>query len=366
MNTILLSDEQHDRWNQFVSQQPFFGLLQSWEWGVFKQKLGWKPLRIAVENQGVILAGAQLLIRRFPLFLGSVAYIPHGPLGQWREAEIFSLLMAEIHRLSKAHRALLLKIEPTCHVCQGVEEQLVKAGFCPNPVSIQPRATILVNLSPPFEQIYAQMHSNVRQKHRNSIRNGVSICQGGRQDLPDFYHLLESTASRAGFPVRPLHYYQDQWDTLDPRGEACLMLATYQCQLIAGAILFRFGKLAALFHMATDSNYLKLNSNISLVINCIQWAKNQGCQILDLWGIPNEIAEYISAGQTIPATDRSDGLWGVYKFKRQFSDHVLGLVSAFDYHYHPLGSLIVNHIFNDITELEQLSSWMDRRFRRRE
>ena len=46
----------------------------------------------------------------------------------------------------------------------------------------------------------------------------------------------------------------------------------------------------------------------------IQWAKSQGCTQYDLWGLPDEDAETMEA----EFKNRSDGLWGVYRFKRGF------------------------------------------------
>ena len=44
--------ERRDEWNALVAGDPSFALLQSWEWGEFKERLGWKPFRIAAEVDG--------------------------------------------------------------------------------------------------------------------------------------------------------------------------------------------------------------------------------------------------------------------------------------------------------------------------
>lgn len=365
MQTVLLTEEHRQRWNQFVSQASPFGLLQSWEWGVFKEKLGWEALRLAVESQGTILAGAQLLIRRFPLNLGSVAYIPNGPVGRWLEADIFSLLLSKIHHLAKTHGALMLKIEPSCQVCQGAEEQLQQAGFQINPTAIQPRATILVDLSPPLEQIYAYVSSDVHTKYRSAVRKGVSLYNGNRQDLECFYEMLVATSKRGGFPVRPFNYYQDQWDTFDSTGQADLMFAIYQSQAIASVIVFHFGNQSTMVHLASLDEHRNLNSNRFLVMSVIQNAKEHGCTSLDLGGIPDEIANEIAAGRPLPTVSRKDGLWGVYHFKRQFSDNVIGFAPACDYSYLPLITRLVNRALDDTSGVERVSGWLDGRYHQR-
>jgi lipid II:glycine glycyltransferase (peptidoglycan interpeptide bridge formation enzyme) len=66
MQVIHISADRREEWNAFVAQEPSFALLQSWEWGDFKERLGWRAFRIAAEKQGRIVAGAQMLIRPVP------------------------------------------------------------------------------------------------------------------------------------------------------------------------------------------------------------------------------------------------------------------------------------------------------------
>ena len=64
-------------WDALVSCDPRGHLLQTWAWGELKAAYGWRPLRLAVERDGALVAGAQVLFRALgPL---SIAYIPKGP-----------------------------------------------------------------------------------------------------------------------------------------------------------------------------------------------------------------------------------------------------------------------------------------------
>ena len=65
-------------WDRFVAQDPQGHLLQTWAWGELKGRFGWVPVRVAVERDGALVAGAQVLYRRLgPLTL---AYAPKGPV----------------------------------------------------------------------------------------------------------------------------------------------------------------------------------------------------------------------------------------------------------------------------------------------
>ena len=63
----------------------------------------------------------------------------------------------------------------------------------------------------------------------------------------------------------------------------------------------------------------------------MRWAKRQGCTQYDLWGVP-DLSEEALEDQFM---DRSDGLWGVYRFKRGFGGKVRRTIGAWDKVYRP-------------------------------
>jgi lipid II:glycine glycyltransferase (peptidoglycan interpeptide bridge formation enzyme) len=72
--------------------------------------------------------------------------------------------------------------------------------------------------------------------------------------------------------------------------------------------------------------------NYLLQWEAIRWAKSQGCTEYDLWGVPDEDMDTLEANFTL----RSDGLWGVYRFKRGFGGELKRSVGSWDRVYNPL------------------------------
>jgi lipid II:glycine glycyltransferase (peptidoglycan interpeptide bridge formation enzyme) len=64
----------------------------------------------------------------------------------------------------------------------------------------------------------------------------------------------------------------------------------------------------------------------------MRWARSKGAEKYDLWGVPDENEESLETG----FTDRNDGLWGVYRFKRGFGGEVKRAAQAMDRVYNPL------------------------------
>jgi lipid II:glycine glycyltransferase (peptidoglycan interpeptide bridge formation enzyme) len=62
------------------------------------------------------------------------------------------------------------------------------------------------------------------------------------------------------------------------------------------------------------------------------WAREHGCRSYDLWGVPDADEDALEAG----FAERSDGLWGVYRFKRGFGGRVARFAGTWDLVYSPL------------------------------
>src|SRR5690349_10516229 len=71
-----------EQWDAFVKAQPRAHVLQQTAWGELKNAYGWSVERVDVMNDAKteLVAGAQLLFRRLPFRLGTMAYLSMGPI----------------------------------------------------------------------------------------------------------------------------------------------------------------------------------------------------------------------------------------------------------------------------------------------
>ena len=336
-----LTANERDAWDEFAANEPSFALLQSWDWGVFKVKLGWRVYRIAVESRGKIVAGAQLLIKPFPLGL-SVAYVPRGPIGQWLSEDTASLLLPELIRIARINKAIFLKIEPTAENDLKTHNLLNQHQFCHSRITNQPQTTIVLDINQRQDDILLQMRKKTRQYIHRAEREGIEVRFGSSCDLPAYYDLMRLTGKREHFAPRTQKYYQAEWETFSANHQGALLLAFYKDQLIAVRAIYRFGQHAAEFH-GGSLTVSSLHPNYLLVWHAIKWAQAQGCVTYDLWGIPDEIGMIFSKGSEPPVVDRTDGLWGVYQFKTGFSKNIVSYIGPYDYVCQPqLYALITN------------------------
>ena len=321
-------------WDHFAAARPAGHLLQSSRWGTLKAQFGWRVERVALEENGRIVAGAQILLRPLP-WGQTLAYVPKGPVTDWDDAGQVRALLEAIAAVARGHRAAALKIEPDLPDDPQLAAQLAGYGFRPGH-TIQPRSTIVVELTPQPEVILARMKSKWRYNVRLAARKRVTVREGTEADLPAFQQLMQETARRDDFAVHSADYHAAAYRLFVPARQAVWLLAEYEGQLLAGIVVFAFGDKAWYFWGASSGQHRNLMPNHALQWAAMRWARERGCRIYDLWGIPDEVGADPAAYEE-PENWGTGGLWGVYRFKRGFGGRIVRTIGAWDLVYSAVG-----------------------------
>jgi lipid II:glycine glycyltransferase (peptidoglycan interpeptide bridge formation enzyme) len=201
---------------------------------------------------------------------------------------------------------------------------------------VQPRSTVLVDLTPEPDDILAGMKSKWRYNIRLAKRKGVTIRQGTRADLSAVYELMQKTAQRDEFSIHSPHYYRAAYDLFAGQSSATLdqpaatwLLAEHQGDLLSAIVIFALGHRAWYFWGASSNLRRNLMPNHLLQWEAICWARERGCRVYDLWGIPDAVGRDPSVDDD-PTAWGSDGLWGVFRFKRGFGGRIERSAGAWD------------------------------------
>ena len=316
---------QEETWDAFVAQAPDGHLLQTWAWGELKAAFGWIPLRLALESDGTLVGGAQILFRRAGPF--TVAYIPKGPVLLSHDAQTGHALWEAIRKCCHRMRAISLKVEPEWRDERAERHQwLLAHGLVPVHETIQPRRTIIVDLRPDQDVILARMKSKWRYNIRLSVRKGVHVRQRGLESIDTFYGLLRQTGQRDDFALHSLPYYRRAFELFAPSKRVGLFMAYYKDEPLAGLVAYAFNRQAWYMYGASSDAHRDLMPNHQLQWRAMQWAKDKGCTQYDLWGITDTDPE-----------SGSVALSGVERFKAGFGGEMVRYVGAYDdIYYKPL------------------------------
>lgn len=315
-------------WDAFVQQQPRANALQLSAWGELKAAYGWQVVRIAHKANDQIIDGAQVLLKRLPLRLGTMAYIPMGPYVT--DVEQYPVLWDALRdQLTRQYRTAFLKIEPGLY---PDAPDWSKWGFQPSPQTVQPPNTILIDIRGSDDEILARMNQGTRRKIRQSIsKSEIHYYEGTAADVAKFNALMQTTGNRNEFGVHEPAYYEKAYQLFVPQS-AALILAEHEGDVLAGIMVFAAGKNAWYLYGASSDVKRNLMASYGVQWQAIQWAKARGCETYDLWGIPDADEATLEAQfQT-----RSDGLWGVYGFKRGWGGSVIRSAGTWDQIYNPL------------------------------
>lgn len=336
MLTVRRIDER-GAWNDALRALPRAHILQSWEWGDFKQvTTGWRPERLAFYHGDTLAGMASVGVR-------SVAgvrlmYAPKGPVFATADPAHWGAVIAHLEGIARRQRALWLKIDPDMVVATGVPGApddtpdpagvalaglLTGRGWRFSADQVQFRNTLTLDLTRSEDELMAQFSQNTRRKIRTAEKKGVQVRPATPADLPTLYALYRVTGKRDGFLTRPAGYYERAWRDFMQAGLAHALLAEYQGVAIAHVILFHFGRKCWYFYGASANDHRETMPNYRLQWEAIRWAKAAGYAVYDLWGAPDDFSE-------------GDPLWGVYQFKQGFRGTVTRHIGAWDYAPCPL------------------------------
>lgn len=292
---------------------PTTHLLQLPEWAELKSHFGWQSQVFNTQT-----ATAQVLFRSLPLGF-TIAYLPKGPVGSnW------SSLWPHIDQECRKRKSVFLQVEPdiSLPLPNEVETQFDQ-NFVQKEQTFQPRRTVLISLKSDEEELLAAMKQKTRYNIRLAAKKGVVVRP--TEDVRGFHEMMQTTGNRDNFAVHSLEYYQKVFDIFAPSGK-CVLLAAYQEETpLAYLMLFLSGTRSWYFYGASDNNQRNLMPTYLLQWEAMRWAKVQGATEYDLWGIPDATENELEAN----FTNRSDGLWGVYRFKRGFGGQIVRSSPAF-------------------------------------
>ncbi len=323
MNGQLQPIDQAEAWDRLVISMPHAGPLQSWAWGEVKERYGWRARRFLWSHDGEAAGAVGVLERRLP---GGFAlhYAPRGPL-LYRPVPEALAAMCRSLRPALGRRGVVLKIDPEWSPEEGVSAAALEAaGLRRSLRDVQHRSTYFLDIAGTEAEVLARVKPVTRYNIRYAARHGVTVRSGTDAALfATFFDLLQATAARTGFTIRPAGYYRDVLEAFAARGQGRLFLAERNGAPLGSVFIVLYG--TRLYYLFGGSNlqYKELKPNYVLHWEAIRYAREQGCTTYDLWGIPLD-----------PQPDHPG--YGYYIFKTKFNGEQRRFIGMWDYPLRPL------------------------------
>jgi lipid II:glycine glycyltransferase (peptidoglycan interpeptide bridge formation enzyme) len=319
-------------WDAFVEQTAGGHHAQASLWAQAKAALGWAAARVIVTQDGRILGGAQVfLVRPLPL-VGTVGYVPRGPLcAAADDLSTAALVLEGLHRLSRASGVRCLVVQPPGNG-DTLARRLPAWGFWPSAIGrSQPTATLRLDLAAEPETLLGGMHPQTRYNVRLGLRRGVAVRRATAADVPTFCRLLAATARRQGFAPDSEAYVTELHRRLGPRGWLELFIAEYQGEPVSAALAVCFGDTVFYKRGAWSGRHGSHRPNEAMQWHIIQWARARGYRYYDFEGIDPVVAAAVLRGEPPDLAGRT-----IDSFKLGFGGQAVLFPGAYGYIYNPV------------------------------
>lgn len=322
----------HQEWDAFLASVSAH-YAQTSAWSSLKADAGWRASRVAVVEGSDIVAGAQLLFRPLPAALGTVGYVPKGPVLAADNADHASAVMDALLDDAKRHRMRWLGVQPPT-AGGAVELELADRLFHVNPGIGTPATTLRLDLGKSSDELLADMSKWTRRNIRRGESRGITTRLGGEDDIATFVRLRQEASRRKQFYTRSEDYYGEMWRIFRAAGQMELFLAEYEEEVVSGMLTITFGNTAYAHASAWSGKHGTHKPNEVLEWAAICWAQAAGYKYFDLEGIVATETD-TTATQTQPAESASADPY-VTAYKMGFGGQIVAVPQAYEHLPNPL------------------------------
>jgi lipid II:glycine glycyltransferase (peptidoglycan interpeptide bridge formation enzyme) len=280
-------------------------LLQSTGWAVLKAATRWRAERYVFEEGDAFAGCVQVLRKRLVRGL-DVAYAPRGPLVDDER------LPAAIVALRKAlGRGLTVSLlcDPEAAESDALAKALEERGIRRSPVYVQPRRTLLMDLTQEAEAMLGAMRKKTRQYIHKAEREGVVTEK--TTDLARFHRVLRTVAERDHFGIHDLAYFAS---LIEAFGDAVhLRMARVEGEDVGALLVIRIGDRAWELFGGWSGAHNEKRPFYLLKWHSLMQMKELGVRRYDMWGLAE-----------------GDELAGVENFKLGFGGEITPWIGALE------------------------------------
>ena len=276
MRARLATDQEAHDWDRLILETPRPHLLQSTGWAALKSGTAWRAERFVLEDDGGRRGLAQVLRRRVAPGL-ELAYAPRGPLCE--DAALPDALAA----LRRALHGMLVGLvaDPEAPESDELVAALARREVRRSPVYIQPRRTLLIDLTQDAETLLSAMRKKTRQYIHKAEREGVATET--TTDLARFHRLLRVVAERDRFGIHDLAYFAALADAFSDAMH--VLMARIDGEDVGALLVIRLGNRAWELFGGWSGAHAEQRPFYLLKWRSLMLMQQLGVRRYDMWGL---------------------------------------------------------------------------------
>lgn len=282
MKLIIKEINKREEWKSFFNKYSPQSFFQSWEWGEVEKKHGKKVWRLGCFDDKKILGITQVI--KVAAKRGNFLHVRHGPIFIDNSSYAVAIFCLNwLKKLAKDENCSFIRISP---LISPTESHLWKGiGFRPAPIhNMDAEVTSVIDLSLSEEELLKNMRKTTRNLVRKAEKIGVNIISGiDKERLNQFLKLFKEAAEHEHFISN--RGVEKELEIFLKENKAKIYLATFQEQILAGAIVIYNGHQAIYRYGATNYIVRHIPGSYLLQWQIVRDAKRRGLKFYNLWGI---------------------------------------------------------------------------------
>lgn len=300
-----ITENQKNQYNKVATH-----VIQSWEWGEFRKRLGLPVLRYGIYTNNKLTKAFQLTLHKIPFTNQFVGYLPKGPAPDKEMAEALTTI-------GKAHRCAFIKVEP--NILASAQPK-VDPSFKPSPKPLFTKYNFILDLTPPEEKLLSDMHPKTRYNIKIAQKKGVVVKEQSDDKGFDIYlKLYFDTTKRQGYFGHNQNYHRKVWETFKKTGNVRLLIGYYNNKPLSCWMLMDFNKILYYPYGGSSVEHKDVMANNLVAWEAIKLGKKLGCKAFDLWGAIHS-----------PNPNPSHPFYGFYRFKKGYGSKLVEYIGTFD------------------------------------
>jgi hypothetical protein len=304
-------------WDLLVDSTAGSDVTQLTAWARLRGRVGYESLYLLAFQAGELVGGAQIMYRRVPM-LGSVGYLPYGPVISTAAADRTGIcrgLASGLEALGR-HRLRMLFVQPP-EGADDLSHELLRRGFRTSSAGIAPAGSIRIDLTATEDEIRRRFARRLRPWPKKWAARGVTVRIGGGGDIPLLATLMTHSARHQDYQPLPVDYIEAMYSELAATGQAVLFVGEVGGEPVAADLVTRCGAMVrgrlAGFDRTGEAGRLSVPAAIRWEI--IRWAKAHGYQWYDFGGLHEEALQALLAGEcrhsdSWPSSDQAKVAFG--------------------------------------------------------
>lgn len=317
MTIKIITAENKQEWDDFVTSHPEANFLQSWDFYEFYRSRGNQVVRrLAKNDEGEIIGSYAGVIENAKR--GRYMAIAGGPILDWENRELVDAIFQDMREQGQAHKCVFVRVRPQLELSEQGMRLMQELGLKCAPMYLSVEFAGVLDLEKSEDEILKGMRQRLRRALRKAEKNDITVeTSTDPRDIHEFYQIELQTAGRHRFVAFSEDFLTKQFAAFAPNGEAVLYTAKLGDEILAQNFMIFYGNEASYHYGVSSELGTKYSGAPLLHMRAMRDARERGIKRYNFWGIVEE-------------TDIHHRFYGVSCFKRGFGVDELKYIPAHD------------------------------------